>query len=514
MRGRPETMAGRWAAKEAVSKVLGLGVRGIGWRDIEIERLPTGQPSVRLHGRAAARAEQLGMERIAISITHESDYAVAIAFGVRMAGGRYVFPPDIEDRLDERERRILARIERLRSRGRGRRRRGARVGCSPADRHGAVRCLSADRSASGGATHPGRAAGPSRRQRLPGRRDAPRRRHRRRPHPGAARPRPQGLVREAARHRRLARLRRARHSWSAARRGGAASAWSPWPSRSRSSRCSRPRSSRRRRWRSPRTTSRRSTRSRPWPASSTTSTTRSSSVRASALALPRPSSSARCCRSRGDRCSPDRARRRGAPLDGHDGRLVDRERRPAVLTPHAGEFARLRAGSGDQAADDGDLEGDDEARLAAAPSMPRDVALGRRAQGRPDDHRRARRQRGDRAVREPGPRHRRDRRRPGRGDRVAAGAGSRTVRGGSPGRLPARDWPATPAASGSATRACSPRTCPTAIALARKRPGRRAERRTASKRLGFAARDTESARVPGVATPGPATFAERARRPA
>jgi holo-[acyl-carrier protein] synthase len=115
VRGRPETMAGRWAAKEAVSKVLGLGVRGIGWRDIEIERLPTGQPSVRLHGRAAARAEQLGMERIAVSITHESDYAVAIAFGIRTAGGRYVFPPDIEDRIDERERQILARIERLRA---------------------------------------------------------------------------------------------------------------------------------------------------------------------------------------------------------------------------------------------------------------------------------------------------------------------------------------------------------------------------------------------------------------
>ena len=114
VRGRPQTMAGRWAAKEAVSKVLGLGVRGIGWRDIEIERLPTGQPAVRLHGRAAARAEQLGMARIAVSITHESDYAVAIAYGVRMSGGRYVFPPDIEDRLDDRERRILARIERLR----------------------------------------------------------------------------------------------------------------------------------------------------------------------------------------------------------------------------------------------------------------------------------------------------------------------------------------------------------------------------------------------------------------
>jgi holo-[acyl-carrier protein] synthase len=115
VRDRPETFAGRWAAKEAVSKVLGLGVRGIGWRDIEIERLPTGQPAVRLHGRAAARAEQLGMERIALSITHESDYAVAIAFGVRTAGGRYVFPPDIDDRLDEREARLMARMERIRA---------------------------------------------------------------------------------------------------------------------------------------------------------------------------------------------------------------------------------------------------------------------------------------------------------------------------------------------------------------------------------------------------------------
>jgi holo-[acyl-carrier protein] synthase len=115
VRGRAETMAGRWAAKEAVSKVLGLGVRGIGWRDIEIERLPTGQPAVRLHGRAQARAEQLGMGRIAVTISHEADYAVAMAFGLRTTGGRYLFPPDIEDRLDDRERRILARIERLRT---------------------------------------------------------------------------------------------------------------------------------------------------------------------------------------------------------------------------------------------------------------------------------------------------------------------------------------------------------------------------------------------------------------
>jgi holo-[acyl-carrier protein] synthase len=114
VRGRPETFAGRWAAKEAVSKVLGLGVRGIGWKDIEVERMPTGQPAIRLHGRAAHRADQLGMGRIALSISHESDYAVAIAFGVRTAGGRYVFPPDIDERLDDRERTLLARFERMR----------------------------------------------------------------------------------------------------------------------------------------------------------------------------------------------------------------------------------------------------------------------------------------------------------------------------------------------------------------------------------------------------------------
>jgi holo-[acyl-carrier protein] synthase len=114
VRNRPQNFAGRWAAKESVSKVLGLGVRGVGWRDIEILRLPTGAPSVRLHGRAKARAEQLGMGRVAVSISHEGDYAVAIAFGVRTAGGTFIFPPDIEARLDSRERQILARMERLR----------------------------------------------------------------------------------------------------------------------------------------------------------------------------------------------------------------------------------------------------------------------------------------------------------------------------------------------------------------------------------------------------------------
>src|SRR5918997_6508302 len=76
VRNRPQNFAGRWAAKEAVSKVLGLGVRGVGWRDIEIARLPTGQPSVRLSGRGPARAHQPGLTPRAGSLSHRREYAV------------------------------------------------------------------------------------------------------------------------------------------------------------------------------------------------------------------------------------------------------------------------------------------------------------------------------------------------------------------------------------------------------------------------------------------------------
>ena len=81
-------LAGRWAAKEAVSKVLGLGVRGVGWREIEIMRTPAGQPTVTLHGRAEARRRAIGLaDPIAVSISHIRDLAVAVAVGVRPATG-------------------------------------------------------------------------------------------------------------------------------------------------------------------------------------------------------------------------------------------------------------------------------------------------------------------------------------------------------------------------------------------------------------------------------------------
>ena len=75
-------LAGRWAAKEAVSKVLGLGIRGVGWREIEIRRTPLGQPIVTLHGRAEERRRALGLAApLAVSISHIRDLAVAVAVG-------------------------------------------------------------------------------------------------------------------------------------------------------------------------------------------------------------------------------------------------------------------------------------------------------------------------------------------------------------------------------------------------------------------------------------------------
>lgn len=80
---RVERMAGRWAAKEAISKVLGLGVRGVGWREIEILPNPAGAPQVYLHGRAARRAEQMGLDEISVSISHERHMAAAVAVAHR-----------------------------------------------------------------------------------------------------------------------------------------------------------------------------------------------------------------------------------------------------------------------------------------------------------------------------------------------------------------------------------------------------------------------------------------------
>ena len=81
-RGRVAELAVRFAAKEAVSKALGIGVRvlardGIDWHDVEVLNDMRGKPFVRLAGRAAERAAELGLSEWAISLSHSRDHAIA-----------------------------------------------------------------------------------------------------------------------------------------------------------------------------------------------------------------------------------------------------------------------------------------------------------------------------------------------------------------------------------------------------------------------------------------------------
>ncbi len=80
-RGRPPQLAARFAAKEAVMKALGTGIRGVGWRDIEVVRQRGRAPTVQLHGRALERARKVGIENLVLSLSHSRDYAVAFVVG-------------------------------------------------------------------------------------------------------------------------------------------------------------------------------------------------------------------------------------------------------------------------------------------------------------------------------------------------------------------------------------------------------------------------------------------------
>ena len=79
-----EHLAGRFAAKEAVLKVLGTGWRGgIAWTDVEILPEPSGQPVVNLSGECARIASRLGITRWLVSISHIETHATASAIGMR-----------------------------------------------------------------------------------------------------------------------------------------------------------------------------------------------------------------------------------------------------------------------------------------------------------------------------------------------------------------------------------------------------------------------------------------------
>jgi holo-[acyl-carrier protein] synthase len=74
-----ESYAARFAAKEAAAKALGTGIsHGVSWLEIEVRREPSGRPTLHLTGRAAEIAQRLGVQNIAISLTHSRDQAMAV----------------------------------------------------------------------------------------------------------------------------------------------------------------------------------------------------------------------------------------------------------------------------------------------------------------------------------------------------------------------------------------------------------------------------------------------------
>jgi len=74
-----ESFAARFAAKEAGAKALGTGIsRGVGWKEIEVRREQGERPVLYLSGRAAERAAELGVRRVALSLTHSQELAMAV----------------------------------------------------------------------------------------------------------------------------------------------------------------------------------------------------------------------------------------------------------------------------------------------------------------------------------------------------------------------------------------------------------------------------------------------------
>ena len=82
-RGKITRLAGRFAAKEAISKALGTGLHGVAWREMEIVQLRSGRPTVTLHGNAKQRAELLGISAFDVSMADLVQFSIAIAVAIQ-----------------------------------------------------------------------------------------------------------------------------------------------------------------------------------------------------------------------------------------------------------------------------------------------------------------------------------------------------------------------------------------------------------------------------------------------
>lgn len=80
-----ESLAGRFAAKEAVAKAFGSGIGDVAWKEIEILRAESGQPLLVLHGAAESKSKEMKIVNWSLSISHTKEHAIAFAVGISNA---------------------------------------------------------------------------------------------------------------------------------------------------------------------------------------------------------------------------------------------------------------------------------------------------------------------------------------------------------------------------------------------------------------------------------------------
>ena len=101
---RISELAARFAAKEATSKALGTGIRGIRWREMEVLSNSRGKPVLILHGSASQRAAELGLVAFDVSLTHSRSEAMAFVVALKNPLATIVEDADCEDDLDSSKR--------------------------------------------------------------------------------------------------------------------------------------------------------------------------------------------------------------------------------------------------------------------------------------------------------------------------------------------------------------------------------------------------------------------------
>jgi holo-[acyl-carrier protein] synthase len=100
-RERISELAARFAAKEATSKALGTGIRGIRWREMEVLPNRRGKPVLVLHGQAKERARLLGLTDFSVSLTHSRTDAMAFVVAIKGRTTDLYIESDHRDQIDQ-----------------------------------------------------------------------------------------------------------------------------------------------------------------------------------------------------------------------------------------------------------------------------------------------------------------------------------------------------------------------------------------------------------------------------